>query len=86
MMNKIVAALAATALCVSMLALTALPASAQPVYSGRILCVAQSTTGYGYGSNMNRDVACQIALQQCAVRTPPGYHCYVTRVTWERLY
>jgi hypothetical protein len=86
-MKKIIAAIAATTLALSGISAAMLvgatPAQAQN-YTGRVLCVAQSPNGWGYGAHLDRDTACRIALRECAVRTPYGQVCYVTRVDWER--
>lgn len=42
-------------------------------------CTARSRTAMGWGVAGNRAVAAQIALRQCAVRTPYGLMCRITR-------
>jgi hypothetical protein len=83
-MKKIITGLSAAALALAGMTAVTLPEAAQAqVYTGRILCVAQSPYAYGYGSNVDGTLACQIALNQCSVRSPYGSVCYVTRTTYE---
>lgn len=42
-------------------------------------CTARSRTATGWGISASRAVAARIALQQCAVRTPRGLMCRITR-------
>jgi hypothetical protein len=48
-------------------------------YISGIHCVAQSPYAYGEGYSGNYAMACQIALNECAIRTTYGYVCVVTR-------
>ncbi len=57
----------------------AIPAPAQAQAAGTITCEAVSSYATGYGWSYDGNVACRIALRQCAVRTPYGYTCYVNR-------
>jgi hypothetical protein len=65
-------------------AFTASPAQAQQ-RTGRVVCVAESPSAYGYGTNFNGTLACQRALVECSLRTPEYQTCYVTRWYWETL-
>lgn len=52
---------------------TAIPAKAYACY-----CEARSSYAWGWGQHGYCSRAQQIALSQCAIRTPRGYYCYVT--------
>lgn len=54
------------------------PARAQ-VYPVSVSCEARSPSAVGWGTAPNGDYACRIALNECAVRTPPYQTCTVTR-------
>lgn len=41
-------------------------------------CTARSRTAMGWGVSPHRAVAANIALRQCAVRTPYGLMCRIT--------
>lgn len=83
-MKKIVSGLSAAALALAGMTAITVPTAAQAqVYTGRILCVAQSPYAYGYGAAYDAATACQAALQQCSIRTPYGSVCYVTRTSYE---
>ncbi len=51
----------------------AIPAKAYACY-----CEARSNYAWGWGQHASCGRAKQIALTQCAVRTPRGAYCYVT--------
>jgi len=65
-----------TTLAVLALAAVPAPARAQMV---TYTCEAASPFAVGAGVNVTLDSACARALRECAVRTPAGSACYVTR-------
>lgn len=77
-MKKFIATAASAALVIaSSMALTASPAVAQQ-YTGRVVCVAESPSAYGYSTSVFKDEACRNALYQCAIRTPENEWCVIT--------
>jgi hypothetical protein len=46
---------------------------------GRYTCIARSRIAYGYWTSPYLAVARRRALVQCALRTPRGYACVITR-------
>ena len=82
-MKKLISRIASIALIATPLAaLTATPAQAQQ-RTGRIVCHAESASAYGYGVHINGNIACDLALYECAIRTPEYQTCYVIRRYWE---
>lgn len=77
-MKKIIGTTVSAALVIvtSMIA-TIVPASAQQ-YTGRVVCVAESPSAYGYSTSVFKDEACRNALYQCAIRTPENEWCVIT--------
>ena len=53
--------------------ITAIPARAYACY-----CEARSSSAWGWGRHASCARSQQIALNQCALRTPRGRYCYVT--------
>ncbi len=78
MFKKVFTTMTAVALAIGSLAVPALMTPAQAQVSGTYSCRAQSPYAWGVGTHVNGNVACNIALQQCAIRTPYGSTCYVT--------
>ncbi len=79
-MKKIIAMVAAAALGFAVTAgalIGTAPAQAQ-VYTGRVICQANSPVAWGQGVAYNTATACQIALNNCSVRTPYWMTCSVT--------
>lgn len=75
---KIIAAAALVA--ASIMASTVAPTAAKAQYYGTtVTCEARSAVAFGAWTHANGNYACQRALEECAVRTPYGYNCYVTR-------
>lgn len=82
-MNKFFSYIAGLALIAAPLAsLTATPAHAQ-VYTGRIVCQANSPSAVGWGVSVDGNTACNRALYECSLRTPAYQICTVTRWYWE---
>ncbi len=80
-MKKIITALAAAAICaIAPVAPTA--ALAQYYPSGTATCEAASPFAFGVGNSYDASIACRRALYECALRTPAGYVCSVTRWWW----
>jgi hypothetical protein len=42
-------------------------------------CEAKSPSATGWATRTNIDAACQVALYECALRTPSYQTCYVTK-------
>lgn len=78
-MKKITSILAALGL-VSLSVIVPVPAMAQ--YYGTVTCEAASPYAQGLGINYTPASACQRALAECAIRTPTGFVCTVTRWYW----
>ena len=53
----------------------------QPAYVRVHSCVARSRFAVGYWTSASLALSRQRALVQCAVRTPRGFSCFVTRCT-----
>lgn len=70
-MKKVALTIASAAVFAGLL--TAIPAQAYACY-----CEARSSYAWGWGQHGSCARAQAIALNQCAVRTPRGYYCYVT--------
>ncbi len=56
-------------------------AQLQPAALRAHSCVARSIIAVGYWTSTSLAVARRQALVQCAVRTPRGYNCLITRCT-----
>jgi hypothetical protein len=55
---------------------------AAPMIASAHTCYAGSRTGAtGWGTSASRALAARIALKECAVRTPRGFVCVLTRCT-----
>lgn len=77
MMNKIIGALGSLAIVAAgFLALSSEPAKAQSV---TYTCEAASPYATGYWTAQDGNYACRRAVYECAIRTPVGFTCYVTR-------
>ena len=53
------------------------PSTAHAAY-----CEARSPVASGWGSAGSMNAARRRALQECAIRTPRGYTCYITGCRW----
>ena len=82
-MKKFLSRLVSLALVITPIAaFTASPAQAQE-RTGRLVCFAESPSAYGYSIVYNLTATCELALYQCAIRTPETETCFVTRWFWE---
>lgn len=79
-MKKIVSIAAALGL-MSLSLVAPTPAVAQ-YYTTSATCEAASPYASGFGVSYTPAAACQRALAECAVRTPAGFTCFVTRWYW----
>jgi hypothetical protein len=79
-MKKITSILASLSLACIGVAAPAVPAAAMqaPV----AYCEAKSPSATGWATRYNMNEACNVALYECAVRTPSTQTCYVVRSYW----
>ena len=59
----------------------ALISVAAPMVAAAHTCYARSPRATGWGTSPSRATAARIALNECAVRTPRGLVCVLTRCT-----